>query len=228
VSEISEGIRQSHLPQVKVFDIREIPDGGIAMEFRLVYRGPLSARIDHQTQHKHDIRKYFHPQLAELWKQHAGLRALSESGKPFKHKKEPQRSLSNKNGHVYKFLYLIGEKHGISCALDILFLRRESSGGLVKHGGDIDNRLKNLFDALKAPREDGELPDVASAPDENPFFCVLDDDKFIDKLTITTDRLLLPVDTVSGERETDVLLVINVKTLIFDSSLADWWAASDR
>jgi len=69
------------------------------MEFRLIYRGPLSGRTDNQREHKHTIRKYLHPQMAELWKQNAGLRALSEQDKPYKHKKKPQRSLVNKNGH---------------------------------------------------------------------------------------------------------------------------------
>jgi hypothetical protein len=109
--------------------------------------------------------------------------------------------IANKNGDVYKCLYLIGEGHGLSCSLDVLFLRRDCPGGLVKHGGDIDNRIKVLFDALRVPAT-SELPDVSPSDDENPFYCVVQDDKYIDKLTLTTDRLLAVQILALGRRST--------------------------
>lgn len=134
------------------------------MEFRLIYRGPLYS--DGNSDHKNDIRRYLHPQLAELWNQNAGLRRLSEPGAAYRHRKEPQLSANNRAGHTYNFLYLIGEKHGLACALDILFLRRDNAGGLITHRGDLDNRLKTLFDALRAPHEIDELPSGPSGPEE--------------------------------------------------------------
>jgi hypothetical protein len=203
------------------------------VEFRLVYRGSLgSGGSQGRKDEKNAIRKVFHSQLAELWKQHAGLRSLSPSSDPIlpvtRHKKEANFKIPNKNGDQYNFLYLIGEGHGISCSLDVTFLRRESSGGLVRHGGDLDNRIKVLFDAMRTPRSNEELPDTPPAADENPFFCVLEDDQFIDKITVTTDRLLMPLDSRIGEREHDVLLIIRVKTIVFDTLKADWWVTTDR
>jgi hypothetical protein len=38
-----------------------------------------------------------------------------------------------------------------SCSIDILFLHRDAPGRIVRSGGDIDNRIKVLFDALRVP-----------------------------------------------------------------------------
>jgi hypothetical protein len=214
------------IPSVHVFDL-EKPRGETVMEFRLVYRGPLKSNGG--PEHKNQIRRYFHSQLKVLWEQHSGLRRLSDTTRAHqKHKKEPQLSVNNRAGNTYNFLYLIGEKHGLSCALDVLFLRRESAGGLFEHRGDLDNRLKTLFDALKAPHEIDELPDGPAGADENPFFCALEDDKYIDRVTITTDRLLSPIDPRTSETVRDVLLIIGVKTMVFDNTKADWWQLSER
>src|SRR6266481_9348619 len=45
------------------------------MEFRLIYKGPLKAegKSGGNTRQKHQIRKDFHGQLLELWKQHPDL-----------------------------------------------------------------------------------------------------------------------------------------------------------
>jgi hypothetical protein len=59
----------------------------------------------------------------------------------------------------------------------------------------------------------GELP----TEDQDPFFCLLKDDKLITELRIVTDRLLTPVST--DERIHDVYLVIHVKTISFGSVL---------
>jgi hypothetical protein len=65
---------------------------------------------------------------------------------------------------------LVGEGAETVCALDILFLRRESPRSVVS-GGDIDNRLKVLLDALRMPKNCDEVKGFA-APDfsETPFF----------------------------------------------------------
>ena len=60
-------------------------------------------------------------------------------------------------------------------------------------GGDLDNRLKTLLDALRAPNDPQELPAGASPQsDEDPFYCLLEDDKLIIGLSVTNDRLLRP------------------------------------
>lgn len=51
----------------------------------------------------------------------------------------------------FNWLPLVREELGIAAALDILFLRRDAPGKIIGGGGDIDNRLKVLFDALRKP-----------------------------------------------------------------------------
>ena len=48
-------------------------------------------------------------------------------------------------------------------------------------------------------------------PDENPFFCLVEDDSLITDVSVTTDRLLVAQD--SGEKIHDVWLVIHVTVL---------------
>ena len=92
----------------------------------------------------------------------------------------------------YRFVPLVNNLDGIACALDILFLRRDEPGSLIKGGGDIDNRIKVLFDALRMPKGYQELEGFQPATDESPFFCLLEDDRLITEVKVTTDRLLTP------------------------------------
>jgi hypothetical protein len=48
----------------------------------------------------------------------------------------------------YRTLALANTFNGLICRLAITFLRREDPGAVV-HGGDIDNRLNTLLDALR-------------------------------------------------------------------------------
>jgi hypothetical protein len=132
------------------------------MDFRLVYRGALEAETNRpRTARKQAMRRCFHEQLKELWLQHPFLRAMAPVDLDLQTNEQIYRfdrlaldhSVQNKNGDTYCFLPLIGGHYGISCSLDVLFLRRESAGGLVKYGGDLDNRIKVLFDALRMPRD---------------------------------------------------------------------------
>ena len=70
--------------------------------------------------------------------------------------------------------------------------------------GDIDNRLKTLFDALRMPQIGEKLGDPQEG--EDPFFCLLENDSLITKLTLATDLLLEPDRNVN-----DVRLVLTVK-----------------
>jgi len=103
----------------------------------------------------------------------------------------------------------------VACALDILFLRREGPGSLIRSGGDIDNRLKVLFDALRMPQTCDEVCGDSPTPDEDPFFCLLEDDKLISKVAVETNWLLTPL--ADNEHINDVHLVIRVKTIVTGS-----------
>jgi hypothetical protein len=94
------------------------------------------------------------------------------------------------------------------CDLEITLLRPEAPGAVITQSGDIDNRLKTLFDSLRMPKELGELHvGDAPGPDEQPFYCLLEDDNLITKVAVITDRLLQPVASPN-----EVLLVLRVNT----------------
>lgn len=62
----------------------------------------------------------------------------------------------------------------------------------MTRGGDIDNRLKTLLDALSVPK-DGQVPSgEVWEPGEDPFHCLLEDDNLVTGLSISVDRLLGP------------------------------------
>jgi Holliday junction resolvase RusA-like endonuclease len=109
------------------------------MQFSLIYRGPLKANGD--PEHKHKIRQKIHSQLQILWQQKQ-LRAFKNYLK-----KEYSNTLIHQINN-YEFAPLVSPKLGIVAELDIILFRPEEPGKIVTKTGDIDNRLKTLFDAL--------------------------------------------------------------------------------
>jgi hypothetical protein len=201
------------------------------VEFRLVYDGwlPPESRNDPRSKEKHDIRRTFSAQLQVLWGTHPRLqRDTKEKGRsPTAWIQGMGQLLEGEDGQMYyvhpvptvfrrmdrNFIPLINEATGVGCSLDILFLRRDPPGALIKSGGDIDNRVKVLFDALRMPRNDTEVHgDREGEPD--PFFCLLEDDRLITDVKVTTDRLLLP--RTAGEHDHNVRLIVHVKTIVLD------------
>lgn len=181
------------------------------MEFRLVYRGPLPAQGagtgTSRVPEKHAIRRQIHAQMRELWKQIPVLQPFVEN--------PDQSGLATRfEKFGYLFFPLVSKARGIACSLDILFLRRDNPGNLVRSGGDIDNRIKVLFDALRMPEYPEEVPGFPPQNGERPFFCLLEDDDLITDVKITTDRLLQPLE--NDERIHDVHLVLACKTKIVD------------
>jgi hypothetical protein len=115
----------------------------------------------------------------------------------------------------YRFMPLVSEFLMVACALDIIFLRRDGPGSLIKSGGDIDNRLKVLFDALRMPQVCDEVCGDTPRADEDPFYVLLEDDRLISKVQVETNWLLTP--PAAGEHINDVHLLIRVKTIVTGS-----------
>ena len=203
------------------------------MEFRLVYEGALKGSGNSNTRvpEKHAIRKQIHKQLAELWKVHPNLSLMNSYVRPLKGTAPSptefntfvSRGGTGDYGLTYvetmardfdrcgfRFVPLVSKRLNFVCSLNVLFLRRENPGELITQSGDIDNRMKTLFDALKMPQDCGELPKNAKPePDENPFFCLLQNDSLVTELNVTTDRLLRPPRP--DEHPKEVVLIIQVK-----------------
>jgi hypothetical protein len=183
------------------------------MEFRLTYQGLLAANGN--PAQKHAIRSALHPQLRELWTAiplnlfHAYLNPPPIAPVPAAAGGAAAAPAFTNIRQVggFNFAQLVHSDLRLHAELDILMLRPGDIGGLLIQGGDIDNRLKTLFDALRAPHQPNELPAGAvPAADEDPFHCLLQDDQLVTKVSVTTDRWLNPT---AGPN--DVSLVISVK-----------------
>ncbi len=170
------------------------------MRFRLVYRGPLAS--NGSAKQKQDIRRVLHPQIAALWKQPPltdypeYLEAVPSTG---------TISLVHQVAN-FTFVGLVSSRINLIAELDITFFRRQPPGELLKHGGDIDNRIKTMLDALRVPASQEIPTGDAPAPGETPFHCLLQDDALVSRLTVDTERWLEDVP------ENEVMLVIQVNT----------------
>jgi hypothetical protein len=195
------------------------------MRFHLVYSGPLPASGNSSKKGEHvlRIRRELSPQLAELWRTHNSLQVLANvaaikttriswSGED----QMPPRHWATQSPALYKDLIApiaVGEKNyqplvretlSLSCELDILFLRQADPGALVSQGGDLDNRVKTLLDALRMPElQEQQL----RPPEEDGLYCLLQSDHLVSRLDIDTDRLLF----AQSDKAHEVHLVIGVK-----------------
>jgi len=178
------------------------------MEFRLIYSGKLKSNGN--IKHKNEIRKYFHEQLKVLWDQ------VPLSKKTYLLDSTHKRSIIKKIKGI-NFAPLVSSKISTLASLNITLLRPAPPGCMVNHGGDIDNRLKTLLDSLRMPINEKEITENISIINENPFFCLLEDDALITNLSITTDRLL----TSSDPSETLIIINVNIRgeILVFDDVL---------
>jgi hypothetical protein len=203
-------------------------EGKEFMEFRLVYEGPLKAQTagNSRVADKHAIRKQFHGQLEQLWERHPSLhnrkhdKAKSYDLKlrdsmpetffayPGSTDVETFAQIFSRCG--FGFVPLVSKQYRLICGLNILFLRRENPGDLILRGGDIDNRIKTLLDALRVPENGSELPANATPEaHETPFYCLLENDSLVTELNVTTDRLLKPLS--AGQNPSEVMLIVQVK-----------------
>ncbi|AFY39074.1 hypothetical protein Lepto7376_2817 [[Leptolyngbya] sp. PCC 7376] len=174
------------------------------MQFTLYYRGDLKS--NGKPAHKHKIRQYFHPQLKELWKQ----LPLRDFAFLYANTADSDKISLCEEVELFTFVPLVSDKISLIAELDIQILWPQKRGEIITNGGDIDNRLKTLFDALKVPSEPTALP-LGTSPSkgEEPFFCLLKDDSLITRLSVETDHLL---DPDYKNNSSEVILFIRVTT----------------
>ena len=183
------------------------------MEFRLTYAGRLLSatndkRVAERSLHVHDIRKELHKQMQVLWREHPVL--------------NPRRSSmgiiggnwQEFNREDFLFRPMVTEQNGLICKLEILLLRHGNPGNVIF---DIDNRIKTLFDALRMPKGPAELGQNTTrgvqkpAKDENPFYVLLEDDKLITHVAVTSDMLLEPVPGIPPDESVRVVMDVTVR-----------------
>jgi hypothetical protein len=172
------------------------------VQFTLFYDGPLKS--NRGTKDKHQIRRHFHGQLKELLGRKSYDHFENALNKQFKRFLENHRYPSPLD--LFKmvclgsfcFIPFITEKHENVARLHITLLTSEEPGRAVTQGGDLDNRIKTLLDALRCPKTLDEIQQENPGDDEDPFFCLLEDDALIVELSVTADRLLRPRENPSN------------------------------
>ena len=201
------------------------------MQFRLTYQGLVLAETNKgsiqsaRATHKQEIRTVFHQQLRRLWEISP---YLSSWGKPLTTGAVPQPGakifgrpddkssipyLARKHAlGAYNFVPLITRDLEVGVHLDVLFLRDDRVGSVLR-AGDIDNRLKALLDGLSMPQSEAQLgSQISPGPDEKPFFCLLEDDSLVVKVSVETDTLLQPVPGIGTSA---ARVIVTVRTSPF-------------
>jgi hypothetical protein len=182
------------------------PSRGGDMEFRLIYGGSLlgASRTDTRSKHKHDIRRVFRQQLKQLWRVSTNLREWVTEDSQGRMIKMSDALAARFRSNDISYVPISIKDFRLGCSLDILMLRPDQPGQTLMQSGDIDNRLKTVFDALRMPVS-GEHGESDEDSKETPFFCLLEDDSLVNHLSVTTDLLLGVQD------KNEVRLVITVK-----------------
>jgi hypothetical protein len=110
----------------------------------------------------------------------------------------------------FRFVPLVHRSHNLACSLaELIFLRREKPGAIV-HGGDLDNRLKILFDALRIPHDISELAGATPSSDGERMFCLLEDDSLITRVSVQTHQLLEPLTASREDSDVDLLMHVGI------------------
>lgn len=204
------------------------PWGLPIMKFTLTFRGDLPASGNKPKPGAvWEIRNQIAPQLEELWGANRVLMQLKREGwgptqtgvyqwsdlhllpgdedrvAPIPPGWEYLVGPIEEGGHPY--VPLVRKSLHMVCHLKILFLRREEPGELISQCGDLDNRIKTLFDALRIPRGD-EL--AKGTPVASPLHCLLESDTLITGFDIRTDRYL----AATSNNPKAVQLTVEVQT----------------
>lgn len=187
------------------------------MDFYLVYRGPLPSTQaggrGRRAEDRKAIRAQIVPQLARLWQVSNALKRLRWNARvpgpdlhvmeigdspfhqyySFDPPEQVQKGyvdlLAPFERHGHKYMPLVRKSLDLTCSLDILFLRQEEPGALLKRDGDLDNRIKTFFDALEVPAQEGSA-DGDEVDGLN--YRLYENDTLIRGFDIDSDRLLLP------------------------------------
>lgn len=174
------------------------------MRFTLVFKGDLPPNAS--SPEKWRIRRALEPQLRRLWTTDPVAEAIGGFSDP---NHSPSGSYVGKKVDQIEYVPIISNKLSLRAELDVFLLSSSLPGGVL-HGGDIDARLKTLFDSLSVPANPQQVPKDATTEDDKRVFCLLEDDRLITRVTISNDRLLT-ID--EGDRK--ILAIIQVRPIAF-------------
>jgi len=170
------------------------------MSLVLIYRGPLPAVNDNnkRKEEKQQIRRVLHGQLSRVPKKpYARLVSNPDMFRP--------RTVGKFNFQALICHDSFYPRRG--CGLEIRILSNDPYRA-VYQSGDLDNRLKTLFDALCLPNRDQLPRGDRPFEGEDPIWVLLPDDKLITDLQITQDTLHVPM---SEKNHVDLTITVKIK-----------------
>jgi hypothetical protein len=191
------------------------------MRFVLTYIGALPPNGNNQE--KHRIRQALLPQLRQQWDIDPYLNAIAHSGSKDNPGKGTRIDDIARIKGGFRFLPLVSKEFHLVCNLQITMLRNEEPGNLFQTGGDIDNRLKTLFDSLSVPPHDNQLTGIVPMGNEDPFYCLLEDDSLITGVDIKTERWLEQPANPPGVRLTMTAIVRPTKVTLDSLGFLGGW-----
>lgn len=171
------------------------------MEFCLYYQGELPSNGDKQV--KQRIRQELAPQLEKLWRQEP----LSGLWQKKERNYGDSNTLIRQIGSL-SFLPLVTSELHLYAEVSIDLIRPGAPGELIQ-SGDIDNRLKTLFDALRMPNDTNELVGDGEGMGV-PLHCLLEDDRLITRVDVSAHQLLADL----GPRDVILIIKVNVRSSI--------------
>ena len=196
------------------------------MRFTLKYRGPLPAQgssTGSRVPEKQAIRRYLHPQLKDLWERDTNrlaeidprtLETAVWKGQTF----DVPRPIHGFSQFFFRyplggfnFVPLVTSLQEAHCELAVRLHRPTPPGSILYEGGDLDNRLKVLFDALRIPTTLEEIDDEPPKEDGEVLYCLLADDRLITRVSIKSLRLL--GQNPGGENYVDIDMDVTVQAV---------------
>lgn len=188
------------------------------MQLRLTYQGVLLGANGKNTRaaHKHALRAAFHRQLQRHWETHPYLSKISlqDDSDPSTHYMIVPYLERRFTRFGWRFVPLVTGFMKLRCSVHVLLLRPDQPGSVIA-SGDLDNRLKTLFDALRLPQTREELGGTGEPVDaDQPMYCLLEDDKLIDHVSVETDVLLEPVSDTPTDNDVRMVITVNLRPFV--------------
>jgi hypothetical protein len=196
--------------------LRQLAEPFELMKFTLIYDEELPPSGNSpKPEYAALVRNKLHEQLADLWDRDIILRTLARTARtipnpgagylvgsepiwsPSELPEGPIPSLMSGQTdfcspidvlNVGKFIPLVRNSLYLACDLNILFLRHDDDLRILQDHGDLDGRIKTLFDGLKKPKSPEEQGGIYLSAD--PLYVLLEDDALIHSFSVRTGKLL--------------------------------------
>lgn len=157
----------------------------------LEYRGSLHSGQNGHSDAKQELRAVFSPQLRRKWRDSRQLNVWDRNTFPVATLGTWQYESPVDANPFYKVnvcgfdvIPLVTWHNGLACRLDITVVGDTRSAAAVIGDGDLDNRLKVLFDGLRIPKGPSEVPAPMFGSGNDELFCLLEDDSLIHRFSV--------------------------------------------